>query len=406
MIAGSLDPRYNEIIMSQSPITPELLAPLVKQAQQALPQLRADYQLPSGEKLPLYLAGLKGGQLHFGWFARDLLTSALMLDNPVWLRATAIFALETLGKKRDAHTGEVPGRVIHEFNRVIIRGQDTRYNAGDTTALLFVVLGRALRQGGMPFLAAYRPQLALAAGYLCSCIRDGLYWEDPRRSGAECYALESTYWKDSWVPQRKDADPDYPVVYTLVQAQAVAALHAAARLAAAGWLTQDELDFEALAQALSRSLWTNLWNEQIRFPLIALDRSGPIPGIASDGLHLLAYLESSEVPPDKLAALAAGAASLATNYGYRTYAPGQPDYDPESYHWGSIWPFDNFFIALGAKKHKLARIFKVASSIANGLAQMGFTELWYDHNSHPIPVGSDLQLWSVLAPQALLRLIA
>jgi glycogen debranching enzyme len=37
--------------------------------------------------------------------------------------------------------------------------------------------------------------------------------------------------------------------------------------------------------------------------------------------------------------------------GIRTLSEKDPDFDPFSYHLGSIWPHDNWFIYLGLKKH-------------------------------------------------------
>jgi len=59
--------------------------------------------------------------------------------------------------------------------------------------------------------------LVATVDYLCAHLRDGVFFEDPTRCGAERYALPATYWKDGGLPGRND--PDYPVVYALVQAQ-------------------------------------------------------------------------------------------------------------------------------------------------------------------------------------------
>ncbi len=41
---------------------------------------------------------------------------------------------------------------------------------------------------------------------------------------------------------------------------------------------------------------------------------------------------------------------LWTSFGIRTHSVLEPDFNPRSYHLGSIWPHDNWLIAQGLKK--------------------------------------------------------
>lgn len=361
--------------------------------------------------LKLYNAGMVSDKVRFGLFGRDLLATALMLQDVKFLKEAISFAVLTLGKRRDPLTGEEPGRAIHEFEEVEQRGHKTRYNAAETSQLLLIASADYLRiTGDRRFIEGREEGLKAAVGYVLSHIHGGLFWEDPARCGASRYALRATYWKDSGLPSR--GDPNYPVVYTLVQAQTVAALRAAGELAAVSDLGCAPARFDDEAGKSARCLVEELWDGDRRFPLIARDGSGDIGGVSSDGLHILGYLRKGDLPPGKLEELIFGAKQLETPYGYRSYAPEQPDYSETAYHLGAIWPFEQLFIAKGAIIHGQEKLLKVALKISTALEKHGFPELFYwDKESGlqgpgVIPgEGCDLQLWTTACPQGMLRLL-
>jgi glycogen debranching enzyme len=347
---------------------------------------------------------MKEGEVRFGLFARDLFTTAFMLDDLRLLKDTIQFALITQGRKCDPNTGEEPYRVIHEYSDVEYRDLSTRYNAADTTLYLLIALECYHRQTqDRELIEVHSRRISSTIDYVLSRIEDDLFWEDPKRCGAERYALRATYWKDSGLPGGRE--PRYPVVYTLVQAQAACALRAAARLIRDFDLGYDAESLEERAERLIRALLSELWDDEGDFPIIALTNEGPVRGIASDGLHMLAYLRPGDLPSDKLRALAEGAAALQTPYGYRTYAPDQPGYDPKSYHWGSIWPFDQYFIACGAIKHGLAEIAKRSLGVVEALERFGFAELFFWDGRSLSPSGCGTLLWSTAYPKSIRTLI-
>ncbi|MGQ9602203.1 MAG: MGH1-like glycoside hydrolase domain-containing protein, partial [Candidatus Bipolaricaulia bacterium] len=333
----------------------EIPQELLDAAERGLDRLRTTITIDDTQ-LTLYNAGMMGSKIRFGLFARDLLIAALMLREEGFAREAIRFALLTMGKRYDPLTGEEPGRVIHEFNEVEIRGLLTRYNAAETSQLLLVASADYLRiSRDRPLAERYGHDLKAALDYILSHIRGGLFWEDPQICGAKRYALRATYWKDSHLPGR--ADPAYPIAYTLVQAQTIAALRAAAELAGTVELGLSPAELEGQATKTLRALLDELWDRDLDYPLIAKDQIGPISGISSDGLHLLAYLRPEDLPRAKLEAICAGSKSLETPYGFRTYAPAElarrtpkgwtarsdPAYAPTAYHLGAIWPFEQFF---------------------------------------------------------------
>ena len=388
----------------------EELERLCAESQQQMTKLRTTITLDDNT-LELYNAGMMRGKIRFGLFARDQLTAALMLQDAAFLREPIKFTLMALGKGYDPLTGEEPGRALHEFDDVEIRGLKTRYNAAETSQLLLIAAAEYLAiSGDVGFFQGHKERLESTTDYLLSHVREGLFWEDPSICGASRYALRATYWKDSHLPGR--LDPDYPLVYTLVQAQTVAGLRAAAELAETLALDFSAVRLEERATGMAESLFKELWDEDLGYPLIAKDGGGRISGVSSDGLHLLAYLRQEDVPSEKLQSICAASRSLETPYGFRTYAPGQPDYSPKSYHLGAVWPFEQFFIAKGAIIHGQKRLLEVCLRVLKALERLGFPELLYADERGQLAgpgailgEGCDLQLWSAAYPQAVYRLL-
>ena len=357
-----------------------------------------------GESLSLYNAGIKNGSVRFGLFARDLLVASLMLRDGTVMSQVIRFVCRTLGREYRRDSGEEPGRAIHEYDRVRMRGLSTRYNAAETSLLLLISGALYLRiTGDRALIEEESESFVAAAEYLYSHLDDGFFVEDCSLCGADRYALRATYWKDAGLPGR--IDPHYPVTYTLVQAQAVAALRAVTLLTEVLGGPADKEEYAMAAERALERLFGDLWDENLGYPLIAVDRKGPISGVSSDALHMLAYLRSGDVPGDMLNGISANAAKLATPYGYRTYAPGQIDYAPDSYHLGPIWPYEQFFIACGAIIQGLEDLARVAMGTVEALHNLGFPELVVLDGESPSGGGCDTQLWSLVLPSALLRLV-
>jgi len=376
------------------------LTGLRKRCRRALGGLRTRVDI-AGETLFLYNAGIGEDKVRFGLFGRDLLTTALMIAEPMFMTAAIRFSCATIGQECNPKTGEEPGRGIHEFDDVEQRGLSTRYNAAEVSLLLLITAAVYWQNtGNVTIIEAERKALTAAVYYLLAHLQEGLFFEDPGRCGATHYALRATYWKDAGLPGRMD--PDYPVVYTLVQAQAVAALRAAALLREPLGIQED---MEKITEKAIDRLLTDLWDEATNYPLIGMDRTGKISGISSDGLHMLAYLRRGDIPKGRLAGITAGALRLGTRYGYRTYAPDQPEYSPSNYHLGSIWPYEQLFIAKGALIHCQPGILEGSLGMIRALEKLGFPELVCWERGKLAGGGCDLQLWSVAYPLGIYALL-
>ena len=390
--------------------TARRLRQLETQAKTAMRHLEAEYTYKD-DVLHLYHAGLRQDQIRFGLFGRDLLITARLLNEADLTRDVLLFIADTLGVKADPITGEEPGRGIHEFERLEMRGYVTRYNAIDVTPLFLVTAHEYVAAThDMSLAIEVADQLTQAVRFMEAHLVDGLLVEDPAYASASQYALRATYWKDDRLPGR--VDPVYPVTYALVQAQAVAAFRAAAALAqVTPRIRASSKELSSLAMHARDALFQHLWDSVLDVPLIAKDQQGGIAGVSSDMLHMLAYLEPGDISKRHLLAIEQAAQHLVTPYGYRTYAHGHPGYDPHAYHLGAIWPFEQAIIALGAMRHGLCHVREVANRVIDVLEVEGFPELVYWSGESPIESalsvpgqGCDLQLWTLAVPSTLLAL--
>ena len=384
----------------------ETAAQLMQKANAAMRTLAVEFT-DRGERFALFNAGTISGDVRFGLFPRDLLTTGLILRDPEILGESVRFAAHTIGTTVDPKTGEEPGRVMHEWNRVERNGLLSRYNACETSQLLLIA-ACVLLQAGTPndlaLLERLGPALVSAGLYVEAHIEDGLFVEDPRRCGAERYFAQATYWKDSHLPGHREIA--YPVSYALVQAQTVCALRALAALSPPLALGRDPAPLLDLAHLVAEKLWTSLWDEEKDLPVIAVDRVSRIVGISSDALHALAYLEPDDVPPIRLERTREISALLETPYGYRTYAPGQTDYEPGAYHLGSIWPFEQALIARGAGIFGLGAVLEGASRVLLALEALGFPELLVWDGRSLSAGGCDVQLWTCATPRGFLNVLS
>lgn len=76
---------------------------------------------------------------------------------------------------------------------------------------------------------------------------------------------------------------------------------------------------------------------------------------------------------------------LWTPFGIRTHSTKEPDFDPKSYHLGSVWPHDNWIIAQGLKYLGLKKEYqKVKKTIISAFNQLGFLPEFYGVVSNKI----------------------
>lgn len=350
-----------------------------------------------GKKLHLYGAGrrLDGKRDYYRIFPRDSFLSAFLLKDTKFLKDLLIFCIEHQGKKYNSKTGEEPGKIPHEYPGVMLRGLSTEYNAADTTPLFLIGFYEYFSwTGDINFLKKHTKSINSALSYVLKHVKDGIFWEDPKYSGARRFALKITYWRDRGVIKRKNREVAWPAAYSLLQAQIANALRCAVKLPVK--LDFDKEYLQSMAKNASRAIFTRFWDNKLKCPAVCIDRKGKIAASFSDGLHMLYYLKHSDISQKKLRDIFKMASSLETPFGYLTYKGKERLYSEKVWD-NVIWPFEQAYIALGCSRFGLKNAKQVTVRTINALAQFNypFSEAVNYNNGKVRPLGCHIQLWTI-----------
>ena len=336
--------------------------------------------------LTIYKAGLPRFDHNF---TRDGIISSILFNDPEMLKDQLTFCAIHQGKAKSRYTGEEPGKIFHEIEGKEIRGKGTKYNACDSTALF--LLGHEVYQnitGNKELAKDQKSNIKRASDYILSHIKDGLFIEDPRFCGAKKFALKVTYWKDSAVHNRDGGEPDYPVTYSLAHVQNMRGLKSASVLF-------NSVRIDRVVENMEKSI-SKLYDEEQGAFHIAIDRKGPIAGIASDSLHALFYLDRTNFSVLKARKIAKTSKILETSIGYRSLDPENSDKALRDYHSKTVWPFVQAMIHIGAKKFGLTRPVEISSRIVKFLSSNHEMVTVHKNNSM-IEGGCDPCLWTIAA---------
>ena len=106
--------------------------------------------------------------------------------------------------------------------------------------------------------------------------------------------------------------------------------------------------------------------------------------------------------------------ALFSGWGVRTLAEGEGRYNPIGYHVGTVWPFDNSFIAWGLRKYgfkeeaaRIAEGILGAAQFFDGRLPEAFGGYPRQMTKYPVqyPTACSPQAWSTGAPLLLLRAV-
>jgi glycogen debranching enzyme len=186
-----------------------------------------------------------------------------------------------------------------------------------------------------------------------------------------------------------------------------------ARLAREVWkdpALADEL--ERQAAGLKRRFNRDFWVEDGEYFALALDEQGnQVDALSSNIGHLL---WSGIVDKSRAKAIARHLMGerLFSGWGVRTLAEGEGRFNPVGYHVGTVWPFDNSFIAWGLRRYGFKReAAQIAAGILNAAAFFdgrlpeAFGGYEREATKYPVqyPTACSPQAWSTGAPLLLLR---
>jgi glycogen debranching enzyme len=383
-----------------------------------LAALRFSPPVSGGRSLPA--AGLPWFMTMFG---RDsIFTSLQALPFTPELAATTLHALgDWQGTRVDDFRDEDPGRILHELRYGELSAFEERphspyYGCADATPLYVVLLDEYERWTGDRRLVRELEREARAAlawiDEYADLMDNGYVWY--RRRNEET-GLENQCWKDSWdsISYRDGRIPGFPRATCELQGYAYDAKMRGARLARDFWKDPafaDEL--ERQAGDLKRRFNRDYWVKDGEYFALALDTEGnQVDSLTSNNGHLL---WSGIVDKSKAKAVMRHlmGPKLFSGWGVRTLAEGEGRYNPIGYHVGTVWPFDNSFIAWGLRrygfKEEAARIaagILDAAELFDGRLPEAFGGYERGVTKYPVqyPTACSPQAWSTGTPLLLLR---
>ena len=384
-----------------------------------LAALRFSPPVAGGRSLPA--AGLPWFMTMFG---RDsILTSLQSLPFTPELAVATLSALGNWqGSRVDDFRDEDPGRILHEMRYGEMAAFEERphspyYGSADSTPLYVILLDEYERWTGDRKTVRDLETEARAALRWIDTYADipggtGYIWYKRRN---EQTGLENQCWKDSWnsISFRDGQLPGFPRATCELQGYAYDAKVRAARLAREIW--KDEAfatQLEHEAAELKRRFNRDFWVEDGEYYALALDPDGKqVDSLTSNNGHLLWSGIADESKAKKVVAHLLGP-QMYSGWGIRTLAEGQGRYNPIGYHVGTVWPFDNSFIAWGLRRYgyaegaaQVAAGILDAAEVFEGRLPEAFGGYARAETKYPVryPTACSPQAWSTGAPLLLLR---
>jgi glycogen debranching enzyme len=383
-----------------------------------LAALRFSPRSQPGASLPA--AGLPWFMTMFG---RDsIFTSLQALPFVPDLAAATLKALaERQGTRLDDFRDEDPGRIQHEMRFGEMTAFEERphspyYGSADATPLFVVLLDEYERWSGDRGLVRELEHEARAALNWINEYADlmGNGYISYRRRNEET-GLENQCWKDSWdsICYRDGSLPAFPRATCELQGYAYDAKIRGARMARGVWkdpMFADEL--ERQAADLKRRFNRDFWVEDGGYYAIALDADGRrVDALASNIGHLL-WSGIAERKKARECVRHLMGPRLFSGWGVRTLAEGEGRYNPIGYHVGTVWPFDNSFIAWGLRRYGYkTEAARIAAGILDaarfflGRLPEAFAGYARTQTKYPVeyPTSCSPQAWSTGAPLLFLR---
>jgi glycogen debranching enzyme len=356
-------------------------------------------------------------------FGRDsILTSLQALPFKPEL---ALITLCELGRRQgvrnDDFREEDPGKILHELRYGEMTAFEERphspyFGAADATSLYVVLLDEYEQwTGDSQLVRDWELEARAALNWIDEYgdLQGNGYVSYKRRN--EETGLENQCWKDSWdsISYRDGTLPGFPRATCELQGYAYDAKMRGARLARTFW--NDPAFAERLereAADLKRRFNQDFWIDDREYFAIALDADGrKVDSLTSNIGHLL---WSHIVDEDKAEAVVRHLMSerMFSGWGVRTLARGEGRYNPIGYHVGTIWPFDNSFIAWGMRRYGFKEeAARIAAGILEAAAFYGgrLPEAFGGYprllTRYPVeyPTACSPQAWSTGAPLLLLR---
>ncbi len=316
-------------------------------------------------------------------FGRDSIISAWQLldKNPGIAKATLEILSQYQGTIVNEEREEEPGKILHEFDFKLKNHPEKNfpfpyYGSVDSTLLYLILFSFYYKKTGDKKFLDSKWENILRAIHWIENYGDknkDLFVEYERKNPN---GLFHQGWKDSFEDHLK-IEP--PVALVEVQGYQYLALREVAFLAQEkkDWDLVDRL--EERAWQLKKKFNEKFWMEDKKFFCLALDKNGnQRKAITSNPGHLLFTGIIKEKEKIDLVVKRLFEKDMFTPFGIRTHSELEPDFDPKSYHLGSVWPHDNWIVAQGLKKLGYKReCLKIKKAILRAYKELGFLPEYY-----------------------------
>jgi len=350
-------------------------------------------------------------------FGRDSIITALQVLGfrpQLAIETLAVLAARQATERDDERDAE-PGKILHELRtgEMAATGElpfRPYYGSVDATPLWLILLGATHDwTGDRELVDRFWPNALAALDWIDTYgDRDGDGFVEYGRRAER--GLLNQGWKDSSdaIRDRTGRQAEPPIALAEVQGyifDAKVRMAGLARLRGETALA-DRLDRDAAE--LRERFEAAFWVEDQRYYAMGLDsEKRPADALGSNAGHLL---WSGIVAPERARLVADRLLSpeLYTGWGIRTYASGQPGYNPIGYHTGAVWPHDTSLIAAGLKRYGFDddanRLVGSVFEAAQRFPDFRLPELFcgFDRETSPLPVPYPVacspQAWAAGAP--------
>ncbi len=314
-------------------------------------------------------------------FGRDsIISSWQLLDYDINIAKNTLEILSELqGKEIDHFKEEEPGKILHETDLVNKKHPYRNwpfpyYGSIDSTPLYLILFYFYFEKTkDKNFIEKYWANIEKAIDWIFNYgDKDKNLFIEYEKKNPE--GLDNQGWKDSSGLKIKP-----PVEIVEVQGYEYLALEGIAYLA--GILNKDKNFIKRLkerARNLKEKFNQEFWMNDKKFFALALDGDKKqVKKITSNPGHLLF---TGIIEEDKIDFVVKRIFEddMWTSYGIRTHSSLEEDFDPLSYHLGSVWPHDNWIIAQGLKKLGYQKEYdKIKEAIIHAYEEIGYLPEYY-----------------------------